>query len=617
MKKYVLILLVFFPAIFAHAQSVAEGSDMNLENNDNFSGFAMIGDQARNARVVMTGENHTYVTFNTLLEVKMLRYLNKTNGTRNFLIELGPARAHFVNRYIQGRDTQAERFLKSTTSPKYMKLFRKLRAFNETLPDSAKVRVWGIDVERFNDLPLMRLSELLPNENIPASIRVSVDAIKGTAAFLNYNGLRDYKKALDNSSENSDPDDMERVPFYINPSIRDFVKHYDSLKNDFISWLGPKYSEVNEAVVWVREYLQWRDYEKTTFQYVWREENIYQNLVQVLDGNPGERFYGQFGRCHVAYNEQNGDCGWYAYHSVINKLRSRYKKDSILSIGILYDGYYDNSSYYKESEEELYKVQKEISAVIAKSRAGNVTIFDLNHKYSDLPQLKKKFTYAIVNKYYKSVEADTFDVEDKPLTTAILPNRDKFKLMLGLGMMFTGDKGPQMSVSPRPINISANLIFPSKYILGMNYMLARNIDVGVSDSITTKSTYYNMDLGGLNLGRKLNRFIHVGGSAFFSNQSIVYKVPSTSIFAGDRDRIWQRKSFVFGPYANIYIHVAKSLYINLEARYMFDLQSGTWHYKDTKLPYEPFQSNMGGYYFGINVAGLIQLEPQYSNNRYD
>lgn len=413
MKKLFIIACLAGFIVDLSAQKAPEGNRIDVNDNANFDGFGMLGNSLKGRRVFMTGENHSYVDLNTRLELKMLKYFHAGAGVRNFILELGSARAHFANRYINDADTMAEKYLMATTSPRYMKLFKRLRKWNLSLPDSMRVHVHGVDVERFNDLPLMRLSELLPDTNIPAGIRAGVEAVHTAAGWLLSNGLNEYREAIDNPFTSI----TLRQPFYINPTIHEFIRFYDSLQPSFRSWLGAGFGQVQEAVSWLREYRRWKDFENTTFQYVWREENIYRNMVRLLDSEPEARFFGQFGRCHAAYTEQNGDCGWYAYHSVINKLKERYFKNdtSILAIGVFYSNFTDYGGYNDSKEEEA--IREEVRSLMKASEQESVTLFDIRSADAELPALSRKFSFAITEKNFNASDDDSLSSDSSAVIT--------------------------------------------------------------------------------------------------------------------------------------------------------------------------------------------------------
>ena len=81
---------------------------------------------AKKVRLVFGGENHREVDFNSLVEFQVMRLLHDHAGYQNYLIELSPARAYYLNRFIRHGDQRAENAIKGIASPKYMNLFDNL-----------------------------------------------------------------------------------------------------------------------------------------------------------------------------------------------------------------------------------------------------------------------------------------------------------------------------------------------------------------------------------------------------------------------------------------------------------------------------------------------------------
>lgn len=632
-KLYILIVLGLLANQNLRAQRIGEGVEVNIANGDDFSGFEVLDSAIQNARVVMTGENHTYVKFNSKMELKMLRYLNKNVGTRNFVIELGPARAHYLNRYINEKDTTADRYLRATTSPRYMDLFKRMRKFNKTLPDSLKITVYGIDVERFNDLPLMRLSELLPRENLPQSIRVGVEAVHGAVDYLEESGLQDYEIARDETQSDYNYN-YRSQPFYISSTIFEFLRYYDSLKTDFDKLVGDKKGEIDEVIGWLREYQQWLDYENTTYQYIWREENIYKNLSKLVRLHPAERFYGQFGRCHVAYEEQNGDCGWYGYHSVINKMRTRYfhSMDSLLTIGLFYSGSGDNN-YYSDREDDE-SLQKEIDFLLENSHNKKVTLFGLKDSAADLPRLSNKFSYAFVN---DNVDED--EMEDSTDTDIITDIEEIGSDGLGFTFYAVG-----LTLSNRATSKLQNHLENNGYTASLPRYNMYNIAVGtyiknfsqqMQVSFIPLKKLGSNDSGDLSYGTtqfsyelaypivKKGQFPHhwslsAGATSSYASEKISWQKKDTGFFQPLQNLNFVHRAFLIGPSVNLDWTLGEIFYFGLKASQLFDLTQSKWKHKGSSGSYGEkgtVSNNFTGTYISLNFGFCIPIKNTY--NEYD
>lgn len=603
-------LLLFSEAIAAQNRGIA----INVLNNDDFSGFEVLDSVVKNKRLVMTGENHSYVKYNAMLELKMLRYLNRTNGTRNFIIELSDARAHYLNRYISETDTMAERVLKATTSPRYMELFRRMKAFNRTLSDSQKIRAYGIDVERFNDLPIIRLSELLPATMPPESIRPYIEAIQGTADYMVLEGLKDYDKARDETTSGNYY--RASVPYSVQYTIREFLKAYDSLQDDFDHYFIAGPAELKEAISWLREYIVWENYDNTTYQYVWREEMIFRNLSRLLSNNPGEKFYGQFGRCHVAYIEQNGDCGWYGYHSTVSKVINRYFKsaDSVLSIGIFYADWREYVNPAGTSKDEQLK--DEVAELFDRTPVKVTYLYPVQEKETEYPALAEKFSYVVIK-----TERNLDDNEDTVKTDII--TREKTKAIASVEYFYYAYQYTVSSISPDILgnHVAMNGYSTSlsstqlhEFSTGMNSgLFSQDIRIGWAPSVTL----HNSDSGSLKYRNAQatyrvsyplvngSRFhAGVGGMLGYATESVKYTNTSISFLEPGPDRIFVHRAFVAGPAVHSALRIGRFIYTGLQAFYLFDPGRNIWRYKGSSQPYgQP--GNVSAGFKGLYISASI------------
>lgn len=597
-------------------QTVPDGVKISIDYNDDFGGFDQIANKAKQARVIMTGENHTFVDVNSGIELKMLRYLNAEFGYRNFIIELGAARAHFLNRYIQTGDTVAMKHLQSATSPAFMGLFHKMKVYNSTLPDSMKIKVWGIDVERFNDLPVIRLGELLPQDGIPESIAAGVEAIHGMSAYLIKNGLLEYEDAVSTDKAAAPSYWPNSQKFQINKSITIFLLHFDSLNTTYREWLGKDYEAVEEVVSWLRDFQQWKNYENTTFEYTWREENIYKNIAVLLDSMPREKFYGQFGRCHVGYNEQNGDCGWYGYNSVQSKLKYRYFKDttSVLSIGIYYRGFntrFANEFVEYDSRENL---NKEIKALFSSTKPRTVTLIPLAQA-DELPELKQKFSFVIVNNRYNatpSVPGDTL-----PQTQSKEPiSAFKDYISFNGGMI-----GNQLSLADINRHVAAqNISVKNQSLIQFEMGMAvvyRKIHFGLNQLVAehnifqtdTNKLNYKLQMTTLNLGYQVfrgNRFdFIIDAVAGWGQEQLKYVQETGNLLTvGNNKKIFNH-GWVAGGRAQLQIKLFNNFTLGTHASYLHDFTSNQFYYQKTAVQYgngEKLSNGFGGLHYGMYVG---------------
>lgn len=623
LKCTLLAAAAWLAAASLSAQKAPEGGRINVKDNMNFEGFESLDSSLAGRRVFMTGENHSYVDLNSRLELKMLRYFHQKAGVKNFIIELGPARAHYVNRFISNADSMSEQYLKASTSPKYMKLFRRLKKWNLTLPDSMRITVHGVDVERFNDLPLMRLSELLPDSAIPANLRAGVEAVHNAAGWLLQNGLSEYESAAGTPSAEMY---TNRQPFYINPTIYEFLKFYDSLQPAFSNWLGgEKGARIREAVGWLKEYKQWKDYDNTTFQYVWREEHIYLHMEELLNRDSKSRYYGQFGRCHSAYNEQNGDCGWYGYHSVINKLRTRYFKNdtSVLAIGIFYSGYSDYGTTSGGDESE--KIREEVRTLMRAGEDNSITLYNLSAPEAEMPYLKKKFSYIITSKEFAAEDTDSDTVTSDTTAWYAGDEYDEASVTSHYfyGINFTGlDLSPLEGHEGIP-SFSMIDVLP-QHTFGSITTVDR-LYIGYVGTITgrqkfaetdTSEFYFGMGQFNLEMGAAVIQrpgfYLIANGHMFLGRQQLRVERTGVSFLntSKNNDMAVTNGSWGAGVGLRTGVKIVGPFMVGAYGNWQYDLSPKDWYIKGTSEPYASgiLKTSMTGLNVGITVSAKVILD---------
>jgi hypothetical protein len=607
------------------AQMSLKPTLLDPHNNDDFSGFEMLDTAVKKARIIMTGENHNYVNFNAHLEMKMLRYLNRKTGLRHFIIELGEARAWYLNDYINGSDSATEKILKATTSPGYMDLFNRIKQYNTTLPDSAKIIIHGIDVERFYNLSILRFAQLLPKKNIPHKLASFVQTVDGVAQNLLYSGLNDYELAKNKNKKSGYSEYSRHQTYYYQNTAVDIVRYWDSLNTEFRNWLGSEFWAEDAAIGWLRQYLQWKKYENTTQQYIWREENIFRKFTKLLVEFPNEKFYGQFGRCHIAYSMQNGDCSWFGYHSVVNKLRTRYSKRAgdVLSIGIYYKGTGENAYYSDyESREDL---SKEISELTDVTKMKTVSIFSLAGQ--NLPLIKEKFSFVIVNNRFESdAQKDSVKSEIEPVNTSII-NTFYFSAF-SVGITGGGPTPGKLNTYLNNLGFPANLQQKNWYKFGLHIVEEKNA-FGINFNYRPESVVYNTDTGKLGYSAKFTNLeyiyfpfqfktVQVGAGLQFGlgQETVVWRPENVNFTEVNRTRKFMNPVALGGIVMRAQTLVFQRMYLAVEAIRNFDLKVSQWKFDGSTLNYgkkNEITKGLGAYYFSF----ILGIKLDYDTNSYE
>lgn len=397
MQRFIALILAL-PFLNAGAQNAVP---LDIANNDNYNGFSPLDSAMKQSRILIVGENRDYASFNSRLEFKALKYLNQRFGIRNYLLAMAPSKAFLVDRYVNSDDSAMETLLKSVSTPRYMKLYRNLKRLNKKRPDSLRIRVFGIDVERSSSLPAVRIAGILPENNIPDRLRIGVESIRGAARYIIEEGLKEYERQLENKEEFY----FEPRQFSVRQSVEEFMHYYDSLEGEFRAWLGADFIKLAAVMKGLEEYRQYQNWRETAFEDVWREDRIYQNVVALMDSLKGEKFFTVYGRCHLAYQELNGPCGLYGFSSLARRLRlTRNAQYQPVSLAVFYTS---DNRLDEDMSDEPASMKEEVKALAESAPGRSAVIIPLSGA-ADAPLLRANYDFVLLENGYPLVaDADS------------------------------------------------------------------------------------------------------------------------------------------------------------------------------------------------------------------
>lgn len=580
--------------------------DISDIHNNTKEAFQNIYQSARKARVVFNGENHLMVEFNARMEYTMMRSLYENCGYRNFIIEMSPSRAYYMERYVSHNDTQARNYLRSVSSLKFLTLFDHLHQWMQTIPKQDRIKIHGIDVERFNDMSIYLLNDVIGKQKTVPPIPIytlSRVILPNIASFLYKEGSLNYFYSdVDYGSvKNFNSDDL-KINSFSTSEVHGLVDTISSNLNYFKQWLNDTdYSVFYKAYNGLLENSQWEKSEGTAQQYLWREEIMYRNFLEILKQDTSQKFFGQFGRCHSALVKQAGDCGWYNYRSVCSKVRNRYfggDSSKILSIAIMYRNQDEhlNASETKNND----KMMEEIESL--KSQKSDLPLlFDLS-KSLEFTELKKKFNFVILHSD-KIKELEVLDsevirngqsVEAAPYVFEHPRNLHYNFFGLGYGVMnmdltnqFMQSKGVGLSNLPR-LFLNHHIAYESS-----RFLTQANIFYGWSEVFadTAKKINYNMmgaTLGlGMNIFKTSNLLIElmaIGGGIY---QKIENYPESLDILRVNENIVnIESNMFVFGGQMQVKYKFSRYVAIGVRYQMLYTPHDLRWNYKNSNILYQ-------------------------------
>lgn len=390
--KFLLLVASLLLGFFVSKAQV-KSVDLDIENNDDYTSFSMLDSSIMNKTVYFTGENHNFRLSNYKLQLKMLKYLYTKTGTRHLFLEFGVSRGWLVNNYVQTGDTNLYSILTKYSYDEYAQLYKGLMEFNKTLPEDKKIMVHGIDIERSYSTPIKAMSMLLPvNKKIPESIALNIETLKALSG-----------KVDDEHNVSEEEEDENNPSTYYNyndnrynteNTLEIIVHDYDSLKSEYQNYLGDNAPLFDEIIFGLKA-----EFKRHTFQavssmqsFIFREQFMYNQMLELVKKYPGEKFYGQFGRCHTPFTEQDKWCDYYYFQSLATRLNNSEEenfKNKVMSVGI----YYPESTTFEINAGQ----NDQLSNLFSKYEKKGLKLIKINPSDTLFKGVSDKYQFLIIN----------------------------------------------------------------------------------------------------------------------------------------------------------------------------------------------------------------------------
>lgn len=357
-----------------------------------------LGNDLKQFKVFITGENHSYTKSNAKLWLRMIKYLHQNAGVRNIMFEYGYSYGYLVNQYLNSTDTTLFNSIDEFAYEPYSEAIRELKAYNDSLPDDKKLYFCALDIDRGVYPMVKMLAYLIPEDKVPHdSIYVH------TQSILSLTSYNDFK--LDRTNRF---DDNRGSGFNFKSSAtldlvqQNFLAHEEKYKE----FLGENFEEFKKVIkdnYTIRK--KWIEYESTGAiqEYIYRENFMHQRFLEEQAKREGA-WFGQFGRCHATQSIQTdgNSCEWFEFNSLADRIKNTPGDafvDQIMSVAILYksdrrtsptqdtiERYFDR--YFDDMEANSIAVLDLSKDSILQQRFGqDFNLFFLNTFNSQVPSI--------------------------------------------------------------------------------------------------------------------------------------------------------------------------------------------------------------------------------------
>lgn len=303
-------------------------------------------------RIYLAGENHG-IAANFEFQLYIVRYLYENQGVRNIIIESGYSDAELLNVYMQTGDSGILKNIMAnykgtfSYSKDMEKFYKNLYEYNKTLPEDAKLRLIGIDVQHQIGTGVDYLLYLIPEtKDVPDDVLADIRALENAKKESSYN-LETFQ--------------------LINVSLT-------ANKEAYIKYLGedyPRFKKALDNIIQNYECVREGEYEYLLA----REKEIIENFISQYEELDNGKFFGMLGVFHTHLNGQLDGEG--TAFNLATYLNSRYAetKGQIASFTVKY---YECNYMDKETGKSEKLPSSFIEEMMAETAKSDFTLFTLD-----------------------------------------------------------------------------------------------------------------------------------------------------------------------------------------------------------------------------------------------
>jgi len=356
-------------------------------------------------KVYFTGENHQFGGVNSTLEFKILAYLNKTQNVSHFLFEQSPAIGYIMTGIAIDNNSKFKSFLKEKYSPHFYELIMDIKRLNTKVDSAHRIRVHGIDVERFPAFSIFALNNIIDSLSIDGETGLIYESIKAlvTSEFIDASPDEIYNKGGEGVNLTGDKVDAWQT-------FETILSESEKLKDTLKFELGSKYEIYSQILESVSKGQEWfiSEREGNLAAPVIRERYMYSQFKTIYTDFPNSKFYGQFGRCHLHADKRAKRCYSHDMKSIASRINT--SSDTALSGKVI-----TIPVYYKNAQNFDEKIIKSLQLDDRFKKDNKIYLIDLDYLNGDNPIVGfgETLPYAILNTYDKSNHLDGYDFGQK------------------------------------------------------------------------------------------------------------------------------------------------------------------------------------------------------------
>lgn len=401
MKQIILLALIISNLTVAFAQD--KYSTIDINETQDFSDFDKFfsNSELDQYKIYFTGENHQFGKVNSSFEFKFLTYLNKNQNVNHFLFEQSPAIGYIMTGITIDNNSRFKSYLKEKYSTHFYELVMDVKRYNTKIDSNNRIRVHGIDVERFPAFSIFALNDIIDSLSVDGETGLIYESIQAlvTSEFIDASPDEIYNGGGMGVNLTGDPVDAWKT---FETIIFESEKHKKELEKE----LGDKYEIYSQIIESVSKGHEWyvSEREGDLSAPVTRERFMYSQFLKVHAKYPESKFYGQFGRCHLHADKKAKRCYSHDLKSIASRINT--SSDSTLAGKVL-----AIPVYYREAQNFDEKIIESLKLDERFTEGNKIYLIDLEYLNNDNPLVGfgETLPFAILNTYKKNNDELAYD----------------------------------------------------------------------------------------------------------------------------------------------------------------------------------------------------------------
>jgi hypothetical protein len=347
MQKIIVLFLVYLLINIEHNAQLLK---IDLVIDSSYSSFSHVNTISDDIQIILIGENHTYLDYNTLLEFRTFQYLHEYKNVNTIMFEFGEGFDYLVGNYIRQTDdslaAENGEMIKTIFFKQQFGLYDSLRDYyKQQLSIGKPFKIISGDIDHNLDLGIIAMSEMLKFKKCNDSISEVCGAFLGLRDHY-YNKFKKSKQQGETKMSSNEKSEFLKLNVNELKSMKELVLLYDERIGHFKDALGDDFESFNTIMESFKKGIKWFEYgsERNILKAYYRENLMYLKLLDYLRINPAEKIFAQYGRCHISDTAFNDECNYESFKSFAQRLKESPHIDLVNKVCLVPQFYVNGSN---------------------------------------------------------------------------------------------------------------------------------------------------------------------------------------------------------------------------------------------------------------------------------